>query len=399
MIPIAPGYLGKYKGEKLDFILKASNATKRSIDEKQFIAQNDSSNDHIYDDLRESIELSKGSHNPGKQWLDIFFFEQKLKETGQKFFFDTSRIDLEALQSSTKNDILQNNEEYIKSIEGEKDQVKSLTREEYLQRLFPAGGASEDVTYNYEYLMRLNMRKVIEDDFGIEISALPLSSQVQFLKYINGRTVDEVKEMQDALSNCKDYKIDVAKAFLACTEDEKTYSQAIIKLAEKLDPDIAKQLFGKYAEIASAVDGVREYLNETFQSEKKPDEKLVNQAAQNLLHRGNELLKSFADKVDANADISSLLEKLDTVKAEAMLFTSTFKALHQNQDFRILDLRELALAQFDVLDAPDLKKQKAEVIAEEDRKITQQIKEVKNTVFSLKDKLKSNECQSSNVEI
>lgn len=47
----------------------------------------------------------------------------------------------------------------------------------------------------------------------------------------------------------------------------------------------------------------------------------------------------------------------------------------------------------------DLKKQKAEVIAEEDRKITQQIKEVKNTVFSLKDKLKSNECQSSNVEI
>jgi hypothetical protein len=178
------------------------------------------------------------------------------------------------------------------------------------------------------------------------------------LKYINGRTNAEVGQLQDALHRSADHKKDVATAFLACTEDEERYSQAIITLTDKLDPDAAKKLFGKYNEIAVAVENVRNYLDENFQRGKQLDEKFTEEVARNLLHRGNELLGEFAGRIDEGTDISPLLEKLETTKTEVMLFTSTFKALHRSTGTDQIDLRDLNLAQFNVISGPDLKKQK-----------------------------------------
>jgi hypothetical protein len=382
VLPIAPGYLGQYNAGRLETVFDVSGSVaKEGGDEGKYIAQNDPSLDAIYDRLNEPV-FSAGRSHPSQGLTtmeDLWSFDKRLKDKKQKFFFDVSRIDAAALHPFVLGEILHRNEEYLKSVEGGQNQITELSKEEYLQRLFPAGGASEDVVYSYQYLMRLNMRKAIEEDLRIDMADLPLYAQAQFLNYINDRSVTEIDQMKAGLDKVADdatipfewekgdppldlypekiYISDFVTAFLACSEGGEKYGDAIISLANALDRDASRRLFAKYAEIADTVETVKEYLRENFQQGEGMGENLTNQIAHNLLERGNEIIKRFADAVAAGYDTAPLFEKLDEMKAGALLFTSTIKALRQESGPHPIDLRELQTAEFNVSSGADLKAQ------------------------------------------
>jgi hypothetical protein len=68
VLPIAPGYLGKYNAGRLEEVFDISHATeKANTDERKFIAQNNPVDDYIYDILNKPIELSGRQKDPSNK--------------------------------------------------------------------------------------------------------------------------------------------------------------------------------------------------------------------------------------------------------------------------------------------------------------------------------------------
>lgn len=375
VLPIAPGYLGQYRAGRLESIFDISHGDEEpGIDEGHYIARNDPADEAIYD----ALAIGSPRYGSLRQLEDLWSFDRKLHDAGRKFFFDLERIDVDGIHPFVAGEILRRNAEYVTFEAGKSVPPPILSKEEYLRRLFPAGTVSEEAEYHYQYLMRLSMRKVLEDDLLIDMADFPLSAQVQFLHYIDGRNVDEIQRLKAGLDKIADdasihlewhrggpepdlhperiYIKNFATSFLACSEGGTDYGDAIIRLANILDRDDARKLFEKYAEIAAVIEKVREYLRDNFSSGQKTDEELVNQVARNLLRRGNELIEHFVDATELGTDTRDLFERLDDIKAEVVLFTSTIKALKQGSGKLPADLRDLGLAEFNVSSGADLKK-------------------------------------------
>ncbi len=152
-------------------------------------------------------------------------------------------------------------------------------------------------------------------------------------------------------------------AFLSCSEGGDKYGDSIIAIANALDRDDARKFFAKYAEIATKIESAKQYLRENFRPESGTTAEFAEQATRNLLRRGNELIDQYAATVATHGDMTPLLKKLDDIQAEAMLFTSTFRALRQELGPRPLDLRELKFADFIVSSGEMLKEQTSTVEA------------------------------------
>lgn len=180
-----------------------------------------------------------------------------------------------------------------------------------------------------QHLHQPDLRRHIEADLGIQLADLPLREQVHFLRYLAGRDTAGFDRLRNALKHQSANARDVMTSFLSCAEDTR-YGDAVLELAEKLPPEIARTVFGKYRQIAEASERVRQYVRENFQKQGEHDESKVNQIVRHLLRRGNGLLVDIAAK-QGSPNFEEVVERLDRVKAELFLFAASFKVASESE--------------------------------------------------------------------
>lgn len=189
--------------------------------------------------------------------------------------------------------------------------------------------------YDFSYLLSLPIRRIVEDEFGVDMSKLSLSEQFYFLQFIKKKEAGEVEPVKQFAGEFGEAGL---RSFLACAEDPK-YAEVILSLGEKLGPEAAKLVFSKYSEIAEAADTAKDYVLKNFGDAKESD---VGEITRGILRSANELLLKY-NAAGARLDIETIESELEEAKQDVIVFTSSFKILSQerNKNYDFWDLNDI----------------------------------------------------------
>jgi len=186
-----------------------------------------------------------------------------------------------------------------------------------------AGSQEEQLALLLQHLHQPELRQQIEQDLGIDLTEIPLRSQIHLLRFLAGQNHEGFDRLRSTLQSHPEASNKILNSFLAVAEDMQ-YSESILKLSETLDQKTADAVFSKYLEIVNATEQVRQLTPEQS-----------NEVIRNLLHRGNVLLKTWAEAANKQ-DSQVILDQLEHIKAEVLLFASTFKILPPEERAKLL---------------------------------------------------------------
>ncbi len=194
------------------------------------------------------------------------------------------------------------------------------------------GEDSEQLTLLLQNLHNPALRNFIESDLGINLAEIPLRSQIHLLRFLSGQDLEGFNRLRIILQSHSDISNKILNSFLACAENV-GYSESILTIAENFDTDTAQAIYDKYLEISSASEQIRDFIYHQTNITGITDNQ-IQKITQKLLHRANEILKSFAQKSspaeDTPAERERVLKDLETIKDEAWLITSTFSTLRDS---------------------------------------------------------------------
>lgn len=201
-----------------------------------------------------------------------------------------------------------------------------------------AGKEEEDLALLLQRVHQPELRQKIEVDLQIDLRQIPLRSQIHLLRFLAGQDRAGFDRLRGVLQKYPENANRILNSFLAVAEDMH-YSEAILKLAESLDQKTADAVYSKYLEIVAATEQIRQLTTEQ-----------TNEVIRNLLHKSNELLRVWAAAAEKQ-DTNTILDQLEHIKAEILLFASTFKVLSNQSK---IELTDLAGARFDIKLSGDL---------------------------------------------
>ncbi len=343
-LPIARGYIGFYRSGKLVKVFKDTYSKEKVKNfqalEKEFISQNNSDDNYIYDVVNEPVILDgRHSHPSNKlsRLRDIWDFNKHLRDMGREFYYDLSRINGKEMHPMVYADFLTRNEEYLHRHGFEKNDGEPLSLEQFFGLHYTNNATTKEEIYAYQNLTRLHMRKKIEDDFGVDIADYDLRTQRNFLEFLETRDVENVAKLRDFVAI---YRNDGLRTFLSLDLDQ-SLGDKIVALGEMLPEKDARTIFSKYAEIVDATENLVSYVEETFGEDKKKaaSPALVGEIREKMLWRGKDLLARFAERVERGEEFDSvaLQKELEQIKASNALFLSALKSLHEAGVYTNLD--------------------------------------------------------------
>ncbi len=346
VLPIAPGFFGLYNNGRLANIFPDNGFTEEEVssEENQYIASNNPYDDRIYEVLNDIPFGSQKNPSIGLVRLgDIFHFENSLKKDGHKFYYDLSKINAEQGHPFVVAELMLKNQQYKHKEGRTKNDSTPFPKDQFLKLIFPAGQPTPEQIYNFEYLNKLDMRKKIEDDFGLDLSEHDLWIQRAFLEFLETRDIENVEKLQAFV---KEYGGVGLKTFLSL-EYGRELGDDIIALGEKLPKIAAEKIFAKYGELVDEAGKAEVAVIEHF-PEAKINPELVSAVRENLLKRGREMLVSFANRVEWPR---SVLRELSLLRADAALFAATFKELSKRGEQ--ISLAEIGSVAFEQGVSPD----------------------------------------------
>jgi hypothetical protein len=292
---ITPGYYGQYKGGNLGKIYTCETDDpehEAKKIEQTYIDQTNDGDEYIYDEINSPFSFDATRYSDDSYKLrkldNIWNFEE---EKGDNFFYDISKVDIDSLHPIVLTHLLTENYKYALKKEGlEENNHKQVNKEEFYHRLQPLGEYSEDEFYEYKQLSKLNIRKALQDDFGINIEECDLWTQRNFLEYLKTRDVEEAEELREFTGRYGERGL---KTFVSLESGEEM-GDTILNLGKELEdaPQVADSLFSKHAEIVDSMDTIADEAAEMYEEvfyEKQVDK---DQVKQNLLMKANNLLQT-----------------------------------------------------------------------------------------------------------
>lgn len=133
----------------------------------------------------------------------------------------------------------------------------------------------------------------------------------------------------------KQYGRNGLRTFLSLDYDSKM-ADTILKLGEKF-PEAAKIIFEKYNEIIDLSKEVEDFILRTFGNTTTESALKVKES---LFRKAKDLLASYKNKINSEktADLTKVGPELENIKAEVLLFASTFKVLSGKEKVELTDL-------------------------------------------------------------
>lgn len=161
------------------------------------------------------------------------------------------------------NEIMKRVEE-VNAARPELEEVKfeEILKEEGFNKENLSSAETDIIIANYKTLMELQIRKEIEDEFGIKLTEFSFREQAQFVNFLSAKPSEEVARTKEFLHQGRSEmaKAQRVKSFLSL-ESGAEMGERILSIGENLQdrPESADRLFAEYARL---VDGANQEVEE-----------------------------------------------------------------------------------------------------------------------------------------
>jgi hypothetical protein len=324
LVPIAQGYVGLYTHGELQNVFPEVFSTDNdeiSREDQELISLNDNeSYDWIYDSLNRP-ELDEADSSTGLEKLrSLWNLDEDLKQSGDSFYFDLGRINLEGLHPTVRSDILARNFFILQNLHGSQREPRPLSEEEFQRKLFPAGSGTSSQEYMYKYLSNFSMREKVQAEFGISIAELSFAEQMHFLEYLNSRPEQEFNE---AKQFSKELGTDALHTFLVVGDDPILREQ-VYKFSRTAPLDDVRKVLKTYGSLVSVIDDLDTYLANNFGAQ---NHAATADVTSKIIDRSKRFL---AESVSSDThDLGSITENLERMKSDALVFAAAFRTLRE----------------------------------------------------------------------
>lgn len=142
----------------------------------------------------------------------------------------------------------------------------------------------------------------------------------------------------------KQYGLVGVRSFLSLDYDRKL-GGSILNIGEKLEPVLAKEIFKKYGEIVDAASQAQNYL-ESHLPDRASNVDGIAKVREQLLKKAKDLLVQMAGSLQqskAQLESIELLQQLEAVKTDILLFAATCKSIPSETGLNYKDLAGVTL--------------------------------------------------------
>lgn len=212
-------------------------------------------------------------------------------------------------------------------------------------RIYPFLNRDEDIGM-LQTLYRPAIIREIEDNLGIDIRSMNLSSQISFIRFLAGTNWEQFERVGSVLEELRG-KREVLASFLACAED-RAYGEQILDIAEKLGED-SGPIFEKYAGMVERIAQIEKYVADNFS--RKVSDSEFRPIIQEIIKRSREALLVF--NLDENPKVT--IDRLDGIDADLIVLASVTKA--NKESGHPLELSEINKIQTEVSAGEDIPEQ------------------------------------------
>jgi ribosomal protein S18 acetylase RimI-like enzyme len=192
--------------------------------------------------------------------------------------------------------------------------------------------AESNAVRNYNLLEKLSSRLSQEAQIGLH--NLPLEEQncLASFAFKNGdKTLDGLVQF------VKQYGYSGIRTFSSC-EYGTEMGNRIMEIGKAVNPEIAKKIFSKYNEVAELAHQSSQELADSLTKEKLTNQD-KSKITEHLLRKGKDLLSDFYLWIQKNSNPDKLLDRLEQIKTDIMLFAATFKSLAEKGEVGLAEIK------------------------------------------------------------
>ncbi|MFA5991155.1 MAG: GNAT family N-acetyltransferase [Candidatus Doudnabacteria bacterium] len=182
--------------------------------------------------------------------------------------------------------------------------------------------------------------KVFED-LGVSMQNLPWAEQLMLCRIA---LEDQSAQRQSQLRNfARTYGIAGLRTFISLDYD-RSLGGRILDIGEKLEKPLVVALFKKYGEIVDCAYQAKAYLDGHFFAGTSESENLSQKLIEGLLKKGKDLLSEFSPASEnKQLDSVELINRLEAVKTEVLLFAQAFKVLPKEAKVEFEDIANTSI--------------------------------------------------------
>jgi hypothetical protein len=215
------------------------------------------------------------------------------------------------------------------------------------KKLMPfAASDAQDVPILLADLHRPALRTRVEQDLGVSLTELTLSSQIHFLRFLAGQNKEGYEKLKTVLDKSEGFRVELLNSFLVVSEDT-AYGQHILALAERLSgkPDVAKKVFAVCNDFIDRAQGKAAEILSELQTE-FPDLELTEDVVTlALLSRGKDFLVELNQQADTGKSlpkfVNEFVAELTDSSLRGQMMRTHFKAMAELLSSGNVDLSKL----------------------------------------------------------
>ncbi len=243
------------------------------------------------------------------------------------------------------------------------------TVDEYITNTFGIGDESrQDLINDYIKILSPHMRKVIKDDFSIDLLDLNIAEQFIFLNFFKRQPMISVDKVQQFT---RQYGVNGIRTFLALDKLGEDFGDLIVDIGnmftELAEEHCGEIIFGHYVNLIDAIDGLEEYLEDTFASEM--EEAVIQEVADGIRIRAANFLRGIFKQLLGNTSDTNkkIVESIKKTTDDAILFTSAFRSLKLRDQIDWEQMKNVSLesmTSFDISKAPEMRSKMQNILRE-----------------------------------
>ena len=348
VLKVAPGLYGFFNNGSIEKIFSENDFDLELAKQKEqeYLNSNHPEDDQydVYEEVNNPWPSSGRYSHPSNKLQalqEIWYFEDRLKDSGRSYFYNISKFDHDALHPMVDADSLSRNFQYLHRVEGEKNRSEPLKQGEFERLLSPDQQLSTEDINAFRSLTSLPMRKKIEEDFGIVLADLNLRVQFQFLNYLEGVTTTHALELMEW---SKKYGLPLFRSFLSL-ESNKQMGESILAVGRLCGEETARAVFQKYDELIQSAERTNEYLAEALGDRFKGNERAVDGIVRALIDKANCLIEDAGKNALNRSAVETdtlILNELEAIDSNLLLLSNTLQVLKSgNIKFSIEEFRDL----------------------------------------------------------
>jgi len=186
--------------------------------------------------------------------------------------------------------------------------VKNLSKDSQIMPF--TGKESENLALLLQDIHRPSLRKKIEDDLDIQLSEVPLQSQVQFLRFLEGQDIKQYERLKQILHDSPQQKYELLKSFVVFAEDS-TAGHHLLTLAERLkdSPAVATKVFGSCNDYVERATKKSHEILEDLSREYPGLELTEDMVTQALINRGRDFIVEVNEEADKGRSLPKLINE------------------------------------------------------------------------------------------